>query len=355
MSELRLRAGALLERVGGLACRATSSPSPRRLLAAAVLMGAALRVAVLLVEPVSPHEAHYLRDARHVLEAGSVRAMSGSVHGWLAALGYAAVLERFPAATERDLRWVQLTCSLLAMCGTWGIARAAAADRAAAAAVMVQALTPSAIFYGASAEPYSSHLLLVTILIACYVRGVRRGRFVDLAALSVVSAAATLHHLVAAVNALALVGHAAFGGRATARVRVARMAPLLVGVAAVVPMAAVGNPGHARQWLGATIPYFFSVAVVGSIVVFAALHDEVASELEPAWREVLPWCLVAPVLFWLPYGRLQYLLPCVVPMSVVLGAALVAGARPRVVGAVVLFTAWNAVSAVADVLHRAWS
>ena len=320
------------------------------LLGIAVALGVLVRLVAIATIPPSLHETHYLRDARAVFAAGSVDALRGSVHGWLPALGYARILERWPNAAERELRWLQFAFSVLASVLTWHLARRATGPRESATTALVHALTPATVFYGASAEPYAAHLLLVTVAMVAYVASVRRPSVLRGMVVVATTAVATLHHLVAAVNVAALVGHALLAGRRTSRARVALALPLLAGVAVALPMALHGSPGHARHWLGAEIPYFFSLEVVGSIVVFAALYDEVAEHIESAWREVLPWCFVVPVLFWLPYARLQYLLPGTVPMALVLGTALVRGARPRLVGAVVLFVALNVVSSVSQTL-----
>jgi len=336
---------ARLEFVGNAASRVVCELPVPALLAVAAIAGLAVRVAVLRLAPVSVHETHYLHDAQRVLErGGAALALRGSVHGWLAALGYARILSIWPNAGEVELRWVQLAFSLASLALVFAVGRAAASPRVGAAAALVHALTPSTVSYGASAEPYAAHLLLVGLLTVAYVWTVRNASIGRVAALAALCALAVCHHLVAAVNALTLAGHALADRRASARSRVARVLALAAGVAVALPMALGGNPGHALHLLGASIPYFFSVAVVGSIVVFAVLWDETAADLDPAWAAVLPWAFVAPVLFWLPYGRLQYLLPGSLPMAVVLGAALARRRRPAMIGAVLLFVALNLLS-----------
>ncbi len=340
------RLGLALEWCGRAPARLGARCPTRTLLVAALLVGLTLRVLAIRGIPTSPHETHYLRDAHSVLERGIPDGLRGSVHGWLATLAHAEALRHWPGATERDLRWIQLGFAMLGFAAVWAMARAAAGERVAALAVAVHALTPNAIFYAASAEPYAAHLLLVSLTTAAYVACVRRASLLRGAALALVMAVAALHHPVALVNAAALGAHALVAGDASRSARARRLVPFVIGLAAAVPMLAAGQPGHARNWLGATIPYFFSIDVVGSIVVFLVLWDACADALEPMWRDVLPWAFVLPVLFWLPHGRLQYLLPVCVPMAIVLGAALARGARPRVVGAMLVFVGANAVSAV---------
>ncbi len=340
------RLGRALEGCGRAPARLGARLPARTLLAAALLVGLVLRVLAIRGIPTSAHEAHYLRDAHAVLERGIPDGLRGSVHGWLATLAHAEALRHWPGASERDLRWIQLGFAMLGFAAVWEMARAAAGERVAAFAVAVHAFTPNAVFYAASAEPYAAHLLLVTLNTAAYVAFVRELSLARGAALALATAVAALHHPVALVNAAALGAHALIAGDASPRARVRRLVPLAIGLVAATPMLAAGQPGHVQNWIGAVIPYFFSIDVVGSIVVFLVLWDACADVFEPTWREVLPWAFVLPVLFWLPYGRLQYLLPGCVPMAIVLGAALTRAARPRVVGAMLVFVGANAVSAI---------
>ncbi|MFN7956178.1 MAG: glycosyltransferase family 39 protein [bacterium] len=343
--------GRALDRCGRAPARLFGRVPPRALVAGALLGGLAVRVIALCAIEPSPHEAHYLRDAHTVLERGMSEGLRGSVHGWLAALANAQLLRVWPDAAERELRWAQLAHSMLALVAVWLVGRAAAGERAAAFAVLVHALTPNAVFYAASAEPYAAHLVLVTAMLAAYVAFVRRASPGRGAWVALVSTVAALHHPVALVNAAALGLHALATGAVSRRARLQRCLPFVIALAAAAPMLRMGQPSHARNWLGATIPYFFSIDVVGSVVVFLVLWDACAERLEPVWRDVLPWAFVVPVLFWLPHGRLQYLLPGSVPMAIVVGAALASGARVRVVGAMLFFVAANALSAIADGLH----
>src|SRR5262249_33480105 len=155
------RMGSALETIGRAAAIAATLPATI-LTPVAIVFALAIRCAVLVGSPISPHETHYLSDARRVREAGSIAALHGSVHGWLAALGYAHVLDRWPAAGERELRWIQLGFSMASLGLVYAIGREAASPRVGAAAALVHALTPSAVNYGASAEPYAAHLFLVT-------------------------------------------------------------------------------------------------------------------------------------------------------------------------------------------------
>lgn len=337
MSLLRERALALLWRVGALACLAVSRGSPRRLLGIAIVIGALLRAGFLFLWPITPHEVHYLREARQVLDAGSVRVMGGSVHGWGPALAYARVLAAFPSANERDLRWIQLGCSLVTLLGVAALGWRAVSPRAGAAAALVFALTPQAIYYGASSEPYSSHLVFTLALLALYGAAWRSGRVLPVLAIAVVGAVATFHHLLAALvlGILGLHALTAPGAPRVSRVIVPLAAAL--AIAAALPMWAHGDPGYGARILYATIPYYFSVDILGWLVAFLVLWDATAERFDSAWPGVLALLFVIPVIVFLPHMKLLYVLTGAIPMSLVLGAALAEGRAPRWIGAIVLY------------------
>lgn len=346
MSTVRERLATLLWRVGSLSCVAVSRGSPRRLLGIALVIGAALRVGFLLLWPVTPHEVHYLREARQVLDAGSVRAMSGSVHGWLPALAYARVLAVFPAANERDLRWLQLGCSLATLGGIAVIGWRAVSPRAGAAAALVFALTPQAIYYGASSEPYSSHLVFTLALLGLYGAAWRAGRLVPMLAIAGVGALATFHHLLAAL-VLGILALHALAARAAPRVtRVAVPLAAACAIAAALPMWARGDPGYGVRILYATIPYYFSVDILGWLVAFLVLWDATAERFDPAWPGVLAMLFVIPVIVFLPHMKLLYVLTGAIPMSLVLGAALAERRGVRWIGAIVLYVVVYVASSV---------
>jgi hypothetical protein len=209
-----------LDRLGRFACGLARDRSPGLILAIAVALAFVLRAGFLLLWPVTPHEVHYLREARQVLSAGSVRAMAGSVHAWLPALAYARVLEVFPSADERDLRWIQLAFSLATLGVIHWIGRRAVSPRAGACAAMVFALTPQAIYYGASCEPYSSHLFLTALLLALYASAWRAPSVVGSLAMVTVGTVAIFHHLLAALVLGILAVHALFVNGAPRRTRV---------------------------------------------------------------------------------------------------------------------------------------